>query len=134
VLVSDIDTGMSELLIRLPIIISMQLSIIFSLNRDGRAHSIFILPRILVFLFMATLSHDPRGYFPTDEQERISPSIEQCIVGDILTIALRYTESNSVSSHSHTMLASCGLSDCRANLTHSSLRLEDVRLVMSKGP
>ena len=53
-------------------------------------HGTLILPRILALPFMATLSHDPRGYFPTDERKRVRPSIEQCIVGHILAIAHRY--------------------------------------------
>ena len=82
--------------------------------------------RILALQFMATPRDDPRGYFPADERESVSPSVEQCIVGDILAIAHQYaafTESKSESSHSHTMLASCGVRDCRANRTHSPLCL-----------
>ena len=59
-------------------------------RKGQRMHSTRILPRILALQFIATPSHDPRGYFPTDERKMVSLSIEQCIVGDILAIAHRY--------------------------------------------
>ena len=59
-------------------------------RKGQRMHSTRILPRILALQFIATPSHDLRGYLPTDEQKRVSPSIEQCMLGDVLAIAHRY--------------------------------------------